>query len=254
MAIDGLTFARWLQDSAVPEASLTEPQRAVLETAFHFLQQRGRDYFSRRLLCHFLLHAQTGLKVAPIARLLGFSRSAASAQQGLSSKEVVQAAHHRLAGRAHGKLLPRFAGPIAQFLYEHPEATRWDLLDFIQRTWEVSVSRMALHRFLKKYGLDQAGRIVALPTPAPADATPSAAGGHATDPRPQETRPRVEPAPVVATAAALPAPSVLLPPQEFFLPLPSTPVPSCCCPELSTGWPSPRTASRLTTARCRVAC
>src|SRR5712691_844039 len=162
MATDTRTFARWLHDSAVPEATLTAPQRAVLEAAGRFLQQRGRDYFSRRLLSHFLLHAQTGLKVAQIARLLGFSRSAASAQQGLSSKEVVQAAHHRLAGRAHGKLLPRFAGPIAQFLTEQPQATRWDLLDFIRRTWDVSVSRMALHRFLVKYGLDQASRLTAV--------------------------------------------------------------------------------------------
>src|ERR1043166_4883704 len=123
MATSDLTLAEWLHDSAVPEATLTSPQRAVLEAALQFLHQRGRDYFSRRLLSHFLLHAQTGLKVAQIARLLGFSRSAPSAQQGLSSKEVIQAAHHRLAGRSHGKLLPRFAGPIAQFLAEQPQAT-----------------------------------------------------------------------------------------------------------------------------------
>jgi hypothetical protein len=256
MATGDWTFTRWLQDSAVPEASLTDPQRQVLEAAFRFLQQCGRDYFSRRLLSHFLLHAQTGLKVAQIARLLDFSRSAASAQQGLSSKEVVQAAHHRLAGRAHGKLLPRFAGPIAQFLCAHPEATRWDLLDFIQRTWGVSVSRMALHRFLKKYGLDQASRIATLPTPAPADATPPAPTGPAADTPPEPTRPRLEsPATwVEATAATPPTAGILLPPQDFFLPPPSTPAPSCSCPEPSTGWPSPRTVSRIPTARCSAAC
>jgi hypothetical protein len=177
MATEPLTLARWLQDSAVAEHTLSDCQRAVLQAALGFLQQRGHDYFSRRLLSHVLLHAQTGLKVAPIARLLHFSRSAASAQQGLSSKEVVQAAHHRLAGRSHGKLLPRFAGPIAQFLHEQPQATRWDLLDFIRRIWGVEVSRMALHRFLKKYGLDQASRIVPLPTPAPADAAAPAGDG-----------------------------------------------------------------------------
>jgi hypothetical protein len=224
MATDTQTFAHWLQDSVVPEATLTAPQRAVLEAAFGFLQQRGHDYFSRRLLSHFLLHAQTGLKVASIARLLGFSRSAASAQQGLSSKEVVQAAHHRLAGRSHGKLLPRFAGPIAQFLCEQPQATRWELLDFIGRTWGVSVSRMALHRFLKKYGLDQAGRVVALPTPAAAS---RAAEQPAADTRTGEVRPRVEPSLLVGTVATPPTPAVLRPPPEFFLRPPSTPVPSC---------------------------
>jgi hypothetical protein len=232
MATDSSTLVRWLHDSAVPEATLTTPQRAVLEAAGNFLQQRGRDYFSRRLLSHFLLHASTGLKVAQIARLLGFSRSAASAQQGLSSKEVVQAAHHRLAGRAHGKLLPRFAGPIAQFLCERPQATRWDLLDFIRRTWDVSVSRMALYRFLTKYGLDQAGRIVPLPTSAPAadDAPPGDAP--AVDPAPAAALPHVELLPVVASAVA---PLEPLPAQDFFLPPPSTPAPSCSCPEPSTG-------------------
>jgi hypothetical protein len=68
----------------------------------------------------------------------------------LSSNEVVQAAQQRLTGRKRGKLLPRIAGPIARCLHEHLEGTRWDLLDFIQRTWDLSVSRMALHRFLKK--------------------------------------------------------------------------------------------------------
>jgi hypothetical protein len=224
MATDTRTFAHWLQGSAVPEATLTASQRVVLEAAFGFLQQRGHDYFSRRLLSHFLLHAQTGLKVAQLARLLGFSRSAASAQQGLSSKEVVQAAHHRLAGRSHGKLLPRFAGPIASFLCEQPQATRWDLLDFIGRTWGVSVSRMALHRFLKKYGLDQAGRVVALPTPAAASRAPEQP---AVGPRSEEAWPRVEPSLRVGTAATPPPLAVGPPLPEFFLPPPSMPAPSC---------------------------
>jgi transposase len=257
MATAALTFARWLQDSAVPDPSLTTPQRAVLEAAFRFLDQRGHDYFSRRLLSHVLLHAQTGLKVAQVARLLGFSRSAASAQQGLSSKEVVRAAHQRLAGRAHGKLLPRFAGPIAQFLCEHPQATRWDLLDFIQRSWGVSVSRMALYRFLKKYGLDQAGRIVALPTPAtagptpaPDEATPRTSVLAVVDLPPSLVDARVEPTPVGVPVA----PAVALPPAAFFSPPPSTLAPSCSCPAPSTGSPAPGTASPMTTAPCSGGC
>ena len=175
MPAEAPDLARWLQDAAVPEPALTAAQRAVLHAAFRFLQRCGRDYYSVRLLSHFLLHCQAGLKVAQVARLLGLSRSAASAQQGLSSKEVVQAAHHRLAGRSHGKLLPRFAGPIAQFLHQHPEATRWDLLDFIRATWGVSVSRVALHRFLKKYGLDgDAVRTCAQPAATPPESAAAA--------------------------------------------------------------------------------
>lgn len=215
MVTAGLTFTQWLQDSTVAHDALTPTQEGVLQAAFHFLEQRGRDYYSVRLLSHVLLHAGTGLKVAQIARLLGISRSAASAQQGLSSKEVVQAAHHRCAGRPHGKLLPRFAGPIAHFLHDQPQATRWDLLDFIQRTWSVSVSRVALNHFLHKYGLHSASRTEALPTvaapsPEPPATAPAEAPTDTTDTT--DTATRLETV-YVPPAAGVPVP---VPPPAFF--------------------------------------
>jgi transposase len=256
MAADAPDFARWLDEAAVPEATLSAGQRAVLHAAFCFLQRCGRDYFSVRLLSHFLLHCQAGLPVAQVARLLGLSRSAASAQQGLSSKEVVQAAHHRLRGRSHGKLLPRFAGPIAQFLHQHQGATRWDLLDFIQRTWGVSVSRVALHRFLKKYGLDKADPVVTLPKPGPASAAEPAASPPLPTPATGRGADAVGAAPVLAQAAAPPPADepLPLPRSDFFLPRPGTPAPSCCCPPPWTGSAAPRTASRTVMGPCVVDC
>jgi len=156
MAKDGLDFDRWLRDAKIARRALTPGQISLLEAVFRFIKGSGRDYYSLRLMGHFLLHCQSGLKVAQIARLVGVSRSTASEQQGLSSKEVVQAAHHRMSGRPYGKLLPRYAGPIAQFLITHPRASRLDILDFIEATWKVRVSRVALWHFMKKYGLDQA--------------------------------------------------------------------------------------------------
>ncbi|HEV3259489.1 MAG TPA: hypothetical protein VG013_21670 [Gemmataceae bacterium] len=252
MSTDVPAFADWLHQAAVSEASLTPAQQQILHAAYGFLQQCGFDYYSRRLLSHFLLHCRVGLTTAAVARLCGFSRSSAVDHRGLSSKEVIQATHHRLAGRSHGKLLPRYAGPIAQFLHDHPDATRWDVLDFIQRTWSVSVSRMALHRFLKKYGLNPASRIQVLPlTAAPAPPPPAAA----TTPPPGPTAAAAAGPVVVTTAvpAAAEAP-VPLPAPDFFLPPPSTPAPSCCCPPPSIGWPAPRTASRTPTAPCSADC
>jgi hypothetical protein len=207
---DAATFADWLVSADIAEARLTPAQRHVLEAAFHFRRRCGTDYYSTRLLSHWLLHSHTGLPVTHVARLLGLSRSTASAQQGLSSKEVIQAAHQRLAGRAHGKLLPRFAGPVAQFLLEHPAASRYDLLDFIERTWQVRVTRQAVHKFLKKYGLDSTLRLAA-------------------DTAAERTRPGPARLAAVVETSAAPLP-VPLPPREFFLPPPSTPAPSCCCP------------------------
>jgi hypothetical protein len=75
-----------------------------------------------------------------------------------------------MAGRAHGKLLPRYAGPIAEFILTHADATRYDIIDFIQRTWGVRVSTVALHHFCKKFGLDRATRAEArTPRPSVAD-------------------------------------------------------------------------------------
>ena len=172
-------FTQWLTQAQLDAPRLSADQRGVLQAAFAFRQRCGSDYYSRRLLSHFLLHSDTGLKVAQIARLVGFSRPATSKQQGLSSKEALQAAHHRLAGRPHGKLLPRFAGPIAEFILSHPDATRYDVLDFIERTWNVRVSTVALHHFCKKFGLDRASRAAALPPPP--EVRPPATPGGPTD-------------------------------------------------------------------------
>src|SRR5262245_16980767 len=117
-------FSAWLADAHIPEQQLTPEQRGVVQAAFHFRQHRGNDYYSTRLLSHFLLHGGTGLTVAQIARLLNLSRPTVSRQQGLSSKEAVQQARHRMDGRPYGKLLPRYAGAIAEFLLSQPEATR----------------------------------------------------------------------------------------------------------------------------------
>jgi hypothetical protein len=156
-ATDG-AFAQWLSHAQFVEERLTVEQRGLLQSAFAFRQRCGDDYFSSRLLSHFLLHCDSGLKVAQIARLVGISRPTASHQQGVSSKEAIQAAHHRMAGRTHGKLLPRYAGPIAEFILTHPDASRYDILDFIHQTWGVRVSTVALHHFNKKFGLDRATR------------------------------------------------------------------------------------------------
>jgi hypothetical protein len=189
MATRAVTFVQWLTQADVSADRLTVDQTAVLQAAFRFRERVGTDYYSTRVLSHVLLHCGSGLAVAQIARVLSISRPTASRQQGLSSKEVVQAAHHRMAGRSHGKLLPRFAGPIAEFMLSHPDATRFDILDFIQRTWGVSVSAVALHHFCKKFGLDRATRAEALTPPPNAEHPPA-------EPRPVETVPPSQPVPV----------------------------------------------------------
>jgi hypothetical protein len=194
MAVATDPFSAWLAQARVPEHRLTPDQRGALRAAFHFRQSRGTDTYSVRLLTHFLLHCGTGLKVAQLARLAGVSRPTASRQQGMSSKQAVQQAHHRLDGRPYGKLLPRYAGPIIEFLLGRPRATRADLIGFIDQAFGVHVSRIALYKFLKKFGIAPAAALVTTGPAVPDVPANSAA------PRPPDTVPAVVP----ATAAAPP--------------------------------------------------
>jgi len=196
-------FSAWLADAHISEHRLTPEQRGVLRAAFHFRQHRGDDYYSTRLLSHFLLHAGTGLQVAQIARLLDLSRPTVSRQQGLSSKEAVQQARHRMDGRPYGKLLPRYAGSIAEFLLTHPEATRADLIDFIDQTFGVRISRIAVYKFLKRYGLDR--------VPGPAPATVPAAVSTAAELSPAAAQPAAPPAVASAPPFCSGVPSTLAP-------------------------------------------
>jgi transposase len=168
-------FAAWLAQAHLAADRLSSEQGALLRAAFRFRQRCGDDYYSTRLLSHFLLHCQSGLKVAQVARLLRPSRPTASRQQGLSSKQAIQQAHHRMDGRPYGKLLPPYAGPTAHFLLTHPDATRADLIDFIGQTFGVRVSRVAVYHFLKRFGLDRPPATPAQAAPATPDVLPAGA-------------------------------------------------------------------------------
>lgn len=215
MAVPTESFAAWLAQAQIAELRLSPEQHGLLQAVFRFRQAQGSDYYSSRLLSHFLLHCGCGLKVAQIARLLGIDRTTASRQQRSSSKEAIQQAHHRMDGRPYGKLLARYAGPIAAFLFAQPTASRADVLDFIDASWGVRVSRVALYHFLKKYGLDH------VPT----------GDGPATAPLPAEPAAvPLPPLPPPHTVPEIPAGRPVPTPAPPFSPRArSTPAPSSSC-------------------------
>jgi hypothetical protein len=234
MSKDGRAFAQWLDEARIPQTKRSPDQLAVLRAAFGFLQQAGRDYASRRLVAHFLLNCQLGLKLAQVARLVEVTRPTVSRQKGLSSRDVVREVQHQLAGRPYGKLLPRYAGPVAHFLATHPDASRTDVLDFIETTWNIRVSRIALYNFLKKYGLDRKSLEEATPVDPPHPAT---------DERALTTVLQEPP------FSGLPVPQV---PEDFFLDIPHTPVPFCCFHRFSAGGRSLNNVSPMSTDHCNV--
>ena len=227
MAKEGQTFEQWLRGAKVASERLSDQQRAILHAAFQFLQQSHGDYSSARIAGHFLLRCGVGLEVAQIVRLVGISTRSAFRHRKLSATQVAQQIQHHFRGRPYGKLLPRHAGSIAEFLFTHPKATRDELLDFIGRTWGFRVSKVALWEFLKKYGLDRASL--------------------------EEARQTTSHEEELATVQLLDAPPAggLVPvvPDKFFLPTPTTPGPSCFGPKCSLGSTRLGSASPMTTVR-----
>ena len=242
MAVATEDYVAWLEQADIPQQRRTPQLDVLLEAVFRFRQQQGNDYYSTRLLSHFLLHCDCGLKVAQIARLVGIARPTASKQQGMSSKAAIVQAHHRMDGRSHGKLLPRYAGPIAAFLLRSPKASQAELIDFVAQSFGVRVSRIALYKFLKKYGLNN----VSAPAQPPVPANPAV--DNLTDPPLESPRatplaPTMAPTPAVlpvglraATLIATPTPVIELAraidpskpsPPPFSSGGRNTPVPSC---------------------------
>src|SRR6202011_5330732 len=145
-----------------------------------------------------------------------------------SSKQAIQQAHHRMDGRPFGKLLPRYAGAIAAYLLGHPQASRADLLDFIDRPFSVRVSRIALYKFLNKYGLNDVSQPAQPPAPAsPAADTSPASPQESTSvgqPAPPEVLPQESPSAGAPAPLAVPTPVVaplaLLAPELLGVPAP----------------------------------
>ena len=77
------TFSAWLTQAQIAPTRLRPEQLALLQAAFRFRQAQGTDYYSTRVLSHFLLHCDCGLKVAALARLL--CPSAPSLQAAVSA-------------------------------------------------------------------------------------------------------------------------------------------------------------------------
>jgi hypothetical protein len=230
MAKDAESFEQWLDQGMLPPRHRSPHNLAVLQAAFAFLQHAGCDYASRRIVAHFLLNCQIGLKLAQVARLVGVTRPTASRQNTLSSSDVVREVNHRLSGRPYGKLLGRHAGPIAQFVITRPAATRNEVLAFIAATFNIEVSLTALHAFLHKYGLDRQS----LQQAAPAEPVHPA----------EDEKVLLE----VLDQPLTPGVPMLPPSHNFFWATPSTPAHSCCSPKFSAGGRSRNNVSRMTTA------
>ena len=64
VATDG-EFAQWLSQAADCRTAVHRRQRGLLQCTFAFRQRCGSDYYSSRLLTHFLLHCRAASRSRP---------------------------------------------------------------------------------------------------------------------------------------------------------------------------------------------
>jgi len=177
-ATDG-AFAQWLSQAQIAEHRLTAEQRGLLLSAFAFRHTAATIIIPA--VCS-VISCSTATPDSKSPRSLAWSASAGRRHR--INRRLVQGSGPGGApphGRpAHGKLTAALSGPIAEFILTHADATRYDVLDFIERTWGFRVSTVALHHFCKKFGLDRATRTEATAEPAQPQHRASRAGRAAT--------------------------------------------------------------------------
>ena len=166
MAVATEEYAAWLEQAGIPLQRRTPQLDVLLKAVFRFRQRQGNDYYSTRLLSHFLLHCDCGLKVAQIARLVGIARPTASRQQGMSSK-----ARHPAGPPPHGRPLPRQTPATLRRpdrrIPSGPSQGQPGRPDRVRRAnLRRARLRIALYKFLKKYGLNNVAGPAQPPGPA----------------------------------------------------------------------------------------
>ena len=120
------TFSAWLAQAQIAQARLTAEQVALLQAAFRFRQAQGSDYDSTRLLSHFLLRCDCGIKVAAVAMMLTHCHKCAFHVRSERLAFQIAAwlkAFYAVAALSHANTADTLSAPLPGRL--HGGSTRW---------------------------------------------------------------------------------------------------------------------------------
>lgn len=146
-------LSAWSTESSADIRRLDEGQKWVIYAALQTLKVLGSLAPLRRVIEYLLAHSGMGLGSVTIGNVTGMTDRAIRDTQNLEPKALLQYVQKPVVGHRPPKLVPANAGPLAKFLVTHKKAKVADILAFIEGEFEVSVDRLTLRRFMKKYGL-----------------------------------------------------------------------------------------------------
>lgn len=125
----------------------------MVVAALTFLGFAGGVVALRRMVAYLLAHCGMGLSSAVIGAVVGTSDRAVRKGRQYPPREFWQRLQQARRGHPPPKLRPEHVGLVAKFLSEHKQCSVAELLDFIEKSFGVTLERHTLRRFLERYGL-----------------------------------------------------------------------------------------------------
>lgn len=146
-------FSLWARAHPLEAEKLSSEQDVLIGAALHFLEYVKHNRLLVRLVVYFLAHSGVRFTARCIGKVVGRSSRAVKATKTASVAEIVASAHHD--GGRHGgpTLEPVHAGPIAEFVFEHPGCTLDEIAAFAGESLGVVVGINGVRAFLRRHGL-----------------------------------------------------------------------------------------------------
>ena len=144
---------KWAAESAVELSQLDAMQRGVVLAALRFLGFVGKVPALRQLVAYLLSHCGMGLSSTLIGAVVGVTDRAVRKGRGVAPKELWKRLRQARRGHPPTKLKREQVGLVVRFLSENKRCSVAELLAFIHQSFGVSMDRLTLRRFLKRYGL-----------------------------------------------------------------------------------------------------
>jgi transposase len=146
-------LAEWAGARGVDLDALDTGQRWVVFASLQFLDFVGPLLPLRRVIAYVLSHCGMELTSPVVAAVVERGERAIRKARAFKPGQFWKRLREARRGHQRPKLSPEHVGPVARFLAEHRKCSVTELLEFINQSFGVTLDRLTLRRFLKRYGL-----------------------------------------------------------------------------------------------------
>lgn len=143
----------WAQQHHVRLERLDTGQQWVVYAALSVMAYVASVAPLRRVVEWVLMHSGMDLGSIVVGAVTGASARAVRDTQAMEAPALLRYVQKPVVGHRKPKLAPEHAGLLAKYLVEHKGAKVNDILAFIEREVGVSMDRLTLRRYIKRYGL-----------------------------------------------------------------------------------------------------